>query len=184
MKMQTVFAGAACALLVGLAPLAHADSMSLNGFRNHALPVLVTVDSHGKVTAVSPAYPLRLPMQRLLRSTLRKMITGPAVVHGKATASQAVINLAVDAVPQQDGKYKVSFSYVDAMPVPYGTWYWNHIDGHRLALVNDDGMRWRPYHRFRPVPSPRRAYPRRMFRPPMPARAPQRHAPAPVHRSR
>lgn len=181
MKMQTVFAGA---LLMGLMPLAHADSMSLNSFRNHALPVLVTVDSHGKVTNVAPAYPLRLPMQRLLRSTLRKMITGPAVVHGKATASQAVINLAVDAVPQKDGKYKVSLSYVDAMPVPYGTWYWNHIDGHRLALVSDDGTRLRPYRRFRPVPFPRHVRPHRMFRPPVPARVPQQRAPAPVHRSR
>lgn len=138
MKLQMVFTGAVCAALMGVAPLASADSMSLNSFKGNVLPVLITVSDQGKITSMSPAYPLRPYMQRLVRGTLDQMITGPAMYHGKAISSQAVIKLALQATPEKDGKYQAKFAYAGAMPVPYGSWYWNHIDGHRLALVNEN----------------------------------------------
>ena len=134
MKKRFVLGGIACALLVG-APLAIAgSSASLNQFKHHTLPVLVSVDSHGVVTDMTPAYTLQPRMRKLLETTLDQVITGPAKRDGKAVSSQSVIQFAVNPVEQADGQYKVQLAYVKAMPVPHGPWFWNHIDGHRLAL--------------------------------------------------
>lgn len=110
------------------------SSMSLNGFTPKVLPVLVQVDSHGKVTRVSPSIELTPGYDRLLRQTLDQMITRPANDHGRPVASQFVINLGMQASPRPDGKYDARFVYVSASPVPPGSWYWVHVDGHRLAL--------------------------------------------------
>lgn len=181
MKIRMIFTGVVCALLMGVAPLVSADSMSLNRFNHHVLPVLVTVNSQGKITGMSPAYPLRPHMQKLLKTTLSQMITGPATYHGKAISSQSVIKLALKATPQKDGKYRARFAYVGAVPVPYGAWYWNHIDGHRLALVNENWRNMsRPRHRMvfdHVYPSRHVTAPNRVHRSyAAPART---HAPAP-----
>lgn len=118
----------------------HAESWSLNGFRPHVLPVLVQVDAEGKVTSVSPSIELSPVVDRLLRSSLDEMITKPAMRHGKPVTSQFVINLALKTVPHEGGGYDASFAYVSAKPVPSGSWYWQHEDGHRLALVNRNGI--------------------------------------------
>lgn len=110
------------------------SSMSLNQFTPKVLPVLVQVDSQGKVTDVSPAVPLAPRYDRLLRQTLDQMITRPANDHGRAVASQFVMNLGVQASPRSDGNYDARFVYVSTSPVPPGSWYWVHTDGHRLAL--------------------------------------------------
>jgi hypothetical protein len=120
-------------LAAGTSALA-TTSMSLNPFTPKVLPVLVQVDHLGKVTSVSPAVDLAPRYDRLLRQTLDRMITGPAHDHGRAVASQFVINLDLQASPRPDGKYDARFVYVSTAPVPAGSWYWTHIDGHRLAL--------------------------------------------------
>lgn len=127
------------ALLLGAfaaAPAAFADSMSINQFTPRVLPVLVQVDSQGQVRQVSPAVELAPQYDRMLHKTLDQMITQPAKDHGRAVASQFVINLGLQATARADGKYDAHFVYVSASPVPAGSWYWVHIDGHRLALAN------------------------------------------------
>lgn len=142
MNTRRVFAGMTCALLVGAALPASAGSMSLNGFKHHVLPVLVTVNSKGDVTNMSPAYELRPEMKRLVRTTLDQMITGPAVWKDKPIASQMIVKLALDAKPEEGGKYSVRWVYAGNQPVPYDpSWHWNHIDGHRLALDRSSGPR-------------------------------------------
>jgi len=143
---------AACLLLstltIGQAALA--TSMSLNRFPSRVLPVLVQVDSHGRVREVSPAVELAPRYDRLLRQTLDQMITRPANDHGHPVASQFVINLAMQSSPRPDGQYDARFVYVSTSPVPPGSWYWVHIDGHRLALRSRSGylpQRWYPEHR-------------------------------------
>jgi hypothetical protein len=125
------------------------SSMSINQFTPRVLPVLVQVDSHGKVTDVSPAVDLAPRYDRMLRETLDQMITGPANDHGRSVASQFVINLGLQASPRSDGKYDTRFVYVSTSPVPSGSWYWVHIDGHRLALRsrNDLGPRHQYFER-------------------------------------
>jgi len=126
-----------------------ATSMSLNQFRSKVLPVLVQVDSHGKVTQVSPAVELAPRYDRLLRQTLDQMITQPASEHGHPVSSQFVMNLGLQTSPRPDGNYDAHFVYVSTSPVPPGSWYWVHIDGHRLALKsrNDYTPRERFYRR-------------------------------------
>lgn len=126
--------------LLAAGSLAHAESWSLNTFRPHVLPVLVQVDTGGKVTSISPAIELSPTVDRLLRSSLDEMITKPAMRHGKPVTSQFVINLALKASPHDGGGYDASFAYVSVKPVPSGSWYWQHEDGHRLALVNRNGL--------------------------------------------
>ena len=142
--MRFRFAGIALLLVAAACPGHAQDAMSLNGFHNHALPVLVRVDSAGKVTSVLPSVQLSPRTDRLLRSNLKQMITQPAKYKGKAVSSQFVIQLALVTEPRGDHTYSAHFEYVSAMPVPSGLWYWVHVNGHRLALAEDDGGR----HRF------------------------------------
>jgi hypothetical protein len=127
-----------------------ATSMSLNQFTPKVLPVLVQVDSHGKVTQVSPSVELAPRYDRLLRQTLDQMITRPANDHGRPVASQFVINLGLQTSPRPDGNYDAKFVYVSTSPVPSGSWYWVHIDGHRLALRSRDAFA--PRQRFHQRP--------------------------------
>lgn len=120
------------------------ESMSLNAFKPHVLPVLVQVDSRGKVTNVSSSTALSPRFDRLLRSTLDEMISKPAMIHDRPTPSQFVINLALRVTPRDDGHYDAKFAYVSASPVPSGQWIWSHEDGHRLVLVSRDSQEhWR-----------------------------------------
>jgi hypothetical protein len=63
-------------------------------------------------------------------------------------ASQFIINLGLQATPRPDGAFDAKFVYVSTSPVPPGSWYWLHIDGHRLALKSSDSTATR--HRFYP----------------------------------
>lgn len=118
-----------------------ADSGSLNAFTPEVLPVLVRVDSRGKVTDVSPAYELPPRFSRLLARNLGEMIAKPAYDHDRPVASQLVINLALQTTPREEGDYDAHFAYVSSQPVPIGSWYWVHEDGHRLALANRNDIR-------------------------------------------
>jgi hypothetical protein len=137
------------ALLLGAlaaAPVAYADSMSVNQFTPKVLPVLVQVDSQGQVRQVSPSVELSPQYDRLLRQNLDQMINQPAKDHGRPVASQFVINLGLQTTARPDGKYDAHFVYVSASPVPAGSWYWVHIDGHRLALANRNEIPMRPHY--------------------------------------
>ncbi len=147
---------------------AGARDPSLNASTPKVIPVLVNVDRAGKVTSVSSSTRLEPRYDRLLRSNLDEMITKPAMDHGKPMSSQFVMNVALEVTPRPQGDYDARFVYVSANPVPPGSWYWNHIDGHRLALENrNQNWRqrgfdqrqprdWQPSYRqnFQPAPTP------------------------------
>jgi hypothetical protein len=176
MKVTTLVLAGALALA---ASAAGADSMSLNGFRDRVLPVLVKVDAHGKVTRVSSAVELTPRFDRLLRQTLDQWITGPAMDHGKPISSQFVMKLGMQAAARADGAYDAGFVYLSSSPVPPGEWIWQHEDGHRLALVRADGVYYRA-----------RRHPMSVWRQPwfddrrMPQPAPSAPAQTPASRSR
>jgi hypothetical protein len=113
-----------------------AASGSLNDFKPRYMPVLVQVDSKGKVTNVSPSTELTPQFDRLLHRNLDELISQPAMDHGRPVSSQFVINLALQVKPRKDGDYLANFTYVSSSPVPNGSWYWVKINGHRLALAN------------------------------------------------
>lgn len=144
--------GAALAAIAGGALAA--STGSLNEFPSKILPVLVYVNAQGKVTDASPAMRLPPALNRLLLANLSERITGPAIVHGKPVPSQFVMNLALITTPRPGGDFDANFAYVSTSPVPPGSWYWVHIDGHRLALANRRGfMDSRPGPRFQhPIP--------------------------------
>lgn len=140
MYLRTMGA-ALCGAALGLAALtANAGDMSLNHFQSDVLPVLIKVDSNGDITHMLPATELHGKTRRRVRAALGEMITGPAMDDGEAIASQLVVKLGVDANERDDGNYDVHFTYADAQPVPSGSWHWNEIDGHRLALTADDPL--------------------------------------------
>lgn len=127
---------------------AQADG-ALNGFRNHALPVLVKVDSKGHVTDLQPAVTLTPRTRSLLRSNLQQMIVKPAMHEGRPVSSVFIMQLALKTRKVSDGTYAAHFQYVSSTPVPFGNWYWVHINGHRLALAEDSGrMGHRAYDPF------------------------------------
>jgi hypothetical protein len=71
-----------------------------------------------------------------------------------------VIYLRLNAVPRANGNYDAKFAYVSAASVPPGSWYWVHIDGHRVVLANQNMPDFRPntvrypYDRHPPVYQP------------------------------
>lgn len=160
--------------------VAMATSASLNEFRPGFMPVLVHVNASGKVTDVSPSIELSPKVNRLLRQNLDEMITKPATEHGRPVSSQFIINLAMQASPRQEGDYLARFVYVSSSPVPNGSWYWVHIDGHRLALANRNDFDRKP-------PLPFDAYPARNIphfyysqMPPTPVQNAGRSVPSPA----
>ena len=177
-------------LLFGMLSLAAsaalASSGSLNEFRPKVLPVLVQVNAHGKVTDASPAMELSPRLRRLLLQNLNEMIVKPATEHGRPISSQFVANLALRTTPRTEGSYDAQFVFVSSSPVPSGSWYWVHIDGHRLALAsrnsinrgarirfnNDPRMdrSWAPAN-YRSAPTPLIQNPTRSAPSPAPARA-------------
>ena len=136
-----MFAGV---LTAGASAAIAASPHSLNEFRPNVLPVLVQVDAKGKVTEVSPSDELSPKVNRLLRQTLDGMISKPATEHGRPVSSQFVVNLAVQTSPREEGDYLAWFVYVSSSPVPNGSWYWVHIDGHRLALASRNDFDHQP----------------------------------------
>ena len=178
MKSMTMLAAAAT-LALG-AGVARADSMSLTTFRDRVLPVLVQVDTHGKVARLSPAIELTPRFDRLLRQTVGEMITGPAMDHGKPVSSQFVMKLGMQATARADGEYDTRFVYLSSSPVPSGQWVWLNEDGHRLALVRAEELTGRgARYRYHDVPAWRApwigAQPTRQ--PPLPTPAPAQAAP-------
>lgn len=134
--MKTIHRLAMVALLLACSGAATATSASLNAFHDKVMPVLVQVNSQGQVTSASPAIALSPKISRLLRTNLDEMISKPATdKQGHPIASQFIINLAVQAALLDNGKYAAHFTYLSTQPVPTGSWYWVHIDGHRLALA-------------------------------------------------
>src|SRR5574337_579407 len=148
---------AAFAVLAVCSGAVLADSASLNQFKPRVMPVLVQVNSHGKVTGASPAMDLSPKLTRLLRENLDEMINQSATdKHGHPMSSQFVINLALLAIPREEGDYDARFAYVSVSPVPAGSWYWVHIDGHRLALANQRSFNaqqraWFRHDRYQPA---------------------------------
>lgn len=177
-QLSMVFAGV---MTVG-AGAAMASSGSLNEFRPGFMPVLVHVDARGKVTDVSPSTELSPRVNRLLRQNLDEMISKPATEHGRPISSQFVINLSMQASPRPEGDYLARFVYVSSSPVPDGSWYWVHIDGHRLALANRNDFNRHQRLYF----DNRRGYPMRNFpnyshMPTPPIQNTVRSAPGPAH---
>lgn len=150
-----------------------AGTGSLNEFPSKILPVLVYVNAHGKVTDASPAIRLPPALNRMLLANLSERITGPAIVHGKPVASQFVMNLALVTTPRPGGDFDANFAYVSTSPVPPGSWYWVHSDGHRLALANRNGFQG-----TRPGPQFQHRIP--IYTPPKPMYVPDRGSPSGV----
>lgn len=145
-SQRSIVLGAALGALIISSGLATAGSGSLSEFVPKVLPVLVQVDSHGKVTSVSPATELTPKLNRLLRANLNEMIVSPAIdKKGRPMSSQFVINLALHAAPRPDGDFDVKFAYVSTAPVPAGSWFWVHTDGRQLALASQSSRNRGPY---------------------------------------
>ncbi|MDQ1121011.1 MULTISPECIES: hypothetical protein [Pseudoxanthomonas] len=141
-----------------------ATELTVARFEQGVVPVLVSVNSQGKVTRVQASQTLRPSMNRLLRKNLDEAIVAPARRDDRPVNSQMVLRMKLDLTPMEDGRYAAKFVPVDGKQVPYGAWFWR-LDGDRYALVDD----------FRGPPTPRLGTP-----PPEFHREPQRPAPAPV----
>lgn len=167
--MKSLCALALCAIFAIGASAVAANTGSLNEFPSKVLPVLVQVNAHGKVTSASPSTELPPRLKRLLLDNLNEWIAGPAVVHGKPVSSQFIMNLALQVSPRPKGDYYANFAYVSTSPVPPGSWYWVHIDGHRLALANRNGFPGTNQNRFHRPRLPTYSPMRRPLAPAQPA---------------
>lgn len=134
--------------LAALAGTAMASSGSLVEFKPKVMPVVVQVDTQGKVTDIMPSEQLPPGLSRLLVEQLDSWIIKPAIVKGRPVASRFIAEVAMRANPRKDGKYEASFVYVKGLPMPFGgSVHWNVIDGGlELALVSDQSIAPREWH--------------------------------------
>jgi len=115
--------------------IASAPASDAPAKQSRTLPVLVKVNAKGEVTDIAPAYKVRPAFKHLLKDTLSKMITKPAMQKGKPVDSQLVVTLAVLTSKQADGKPATTLKYLAAKPLPSGSWMWAHDAEDRLALT-------------------------------------------------
>lgn len=145
-----------------------ATELTVARYEQGIVPVLVSVNSQGKVTHVQASQNLKPSLSKLLRKNLEEAIVAPALRDDKPVNAQIVMRMKLDLTPTEDGRYAARFLPVESKQVPYGAWFWL-LDGDRYALVDD--VRGPPVLRQAPPPEPRR-----QARPPVPA--PQPPAPA------
>jgi len=171
-------------ILVGLCAVvgnaAASGPISLNPSSSWVLPVLVQVNTKGKVTHVSAAFELTPYYDKLLRKNISELITGPAILRKQPVSSQLVINMALHTTPRDEGGYYAQFAYVSSSPLPSEPLHWVHVDGHRLVLAGNN---------FRLQTGPRywnngpHAYPQSGAQPQQSFRATQSNAPQPQARA-
>lgn len=135
---RVVLAGMAFAMLAGVA---QADNPTPSpAQQQQVLPVLVKLNAQGRVTYVSPSSRLPPKINRLLRANITELFAGPAntAAPGKSDSSrQFIANMTTIATPNGSGDlHTVHFALVSTQTVPSGSWYWEHMDGRRLTLVN------------------------------------------------
>jgi len=83
--------------------------------------VVVNVDVQGHVNEIRHAQKLPGDVEKLLRTTLDKWITKPAIVDGRRVPSQVLFNVTLQNKRLADGKYQTSFAYVSSEPVAKGS---------------------------------------------------------------
>jgi hypothetical protein len=127
-----------CAI-AAFAGTAMASSGSLVEFKPRVMPVLVQVDTHGRVTDIQPSFQLTPWSQKLLAQQLDAWIDQPATYNGHPISSRFIIEVAMHTQSREDGKYDASFVYVKSLPAPFGgAMHWNIINGGlEIALVED-----------------------------------------------
>lgn len=138
--MKRFYRVAVAVVLATAAGVVAASNGSLTQFKPQVMPVLVRVDSHGKVTRISPSSELTPAFDRMLATSLNAWITKPAVINGRAISTEMIVNVALRVSPREDGKYDAAFAYVSSSATPYGSSHWVTIDGNRLALANDENF--------------------------------------------
>ncbi|HET6553222.1 MAG TPA: hypothetical protein VFG49_06740 [Dyella sp.] len=175
MKRSLVVMLVGALLVVSGSAMASVSPGSLTPFPQRVLPVLVQVNAQGKVTSASPAIALEPRMSRLLSQNLDEMITTPAEVHGRAIASQFILNLQLEAAKRPDGNYDAHFVSVSTQPVPAGNWHWVDIEGRLWALAGPDG---RPPLGHQRLLEPRLHQDNRSYAPAITAPSPSTAAPA------
>jgi len=134
---RVAFAGL---LVVSIGAAAASGPESLSGFTPRVMPVLVRVNSHGKVTKISPSSNLSPAFDRLLASDLNAWITGPAIIKGRAMDSEMIVNVALEASLRGDGKYNTYFSYVSSSASPFPSSHWVTLNGNQLAIADDQSI--------------------------------------------
>ncbi len=129
------------ALLVGLAGNASATEFAVAKYEEGIIPVLVNVNKAGEVTSVTPAQKMKPSWNRMMRDTIKQIVTAPATdEQGHAIASQIVMRMKLESTPDSDkGQYSLHFVPVEVVSVPAGVWSWR-VSGTTYALSNDRSM--------------------------------------------
>jgi hypothetical protein len=139
--MKRFYRSAVASALVMMAGAVTAGAPeSLTAFTPQVIPVLVRVNSHGKVTKIASSSSLSPAYGRLLASNLDAWITGPATSKGKAIEAEMIVNVEIKVSQRADGKYDTYFSYVSSSPSPFPSSHWVTLDGNRLAIADDQSI--------------------------------------------
>jgi hypothetical protein len=99
--------------------------------------VVVSVDANGHVTHVQHVQKLPPEIEKLLRETLDKWITKPAIVNGRRADSAIFMNVVLRSKQRTDGNYEASFDYISSQPAPHGEKYYSVVNGNLVMNANE-----------------------------------------------
>lgn len=124
------------------------------------MAVVVSVSEQGRVSRIRYAEKLPDSLQKLLKTTISKWITKPAVKNGRHVESQVLMTVQLHTEPAADGQKQAYFSYVSSEAMR-NTSDWKLVDGHVIYTGKEyvrerggvDPPRWEN-HPVAPPPSP------------------------------
>lgn len=100
---------------------------------------VVSVNEQGHVTRIKCAEKLPDSVNKLLKTTISKWITKPAVVNGRHVESQLLMTVQLHTEPAADGQKQAYFSYVSSEAMR-NTSDWKIVDG-RVIYTGKDYVR-------------------------------------------
>jgi hypothetical protein len=140
-RIQRAMVAAALLAVGGTASaLAHATAEAPSD--QVPMGVVVNVDVQGHVNEIRHAQKLPGDVEKLLRTTLDKWITKPAIVNGRRVPSQVLFNVTLQNKRLPDGNYQASFAYVSSQPVPEGNHNFEVVNGNVVLTEPARSLRY------------------------------------------
>lgn len=145
---------------VAFATGAQATASEAQADQARPMAVVVSVSEQGHVTKLRYAEKLPDSVQKLLKTTISKWITKPAVENGRHVESQVLMTVQLHTEPAANGQKQAYFSYVSSEAMR-NTSDWKLVDGHVIYTGKEyvresggiDPPRWQNNPVSTPAPS-------------------------------
>lgn len=145
----------------GAASAVHSQTTETSSDQPAPMSVVVSVSDQGHVTKIKYAEKLPDSVAKLLKTTISKWVTKPAVANGRHVESQVLMTVELHTKPTADGQKEVYFSYISSEAIRRNS-DWKLVDGHVIYTGREyvrerggiDPPRWENQQSAPPPPPP------------------------------